>query len=351
MPFTTNELQEAQKVSLDFYIKGAPIDQVMQERPLFNALMEGKQEFPGGKQYVTEQLRKSYNSNFQWINGAQEVTYNRRAVNEQTQFPWRTAHDGYAIDEDRLAQNGITMIEGRGGEASQAERVMLTNLLEEQNTVLREGFREKFSAYLHLDGTSSSDAITGLDALISLAPSTGTVGGIDTSAAANAYWRNGASTGLTTTTTTGTILDGMETQWKNCVKNGGKPTHIFAGWSFIEGYRKFLMNSFGKLESDISGMRNIDGGTGKIYFKGVEIQWCPEFDDNFGGLESPAIGWTKRCYFLNMKTIKLRPMAGQDMVTRKPPRAYNRYEYYCAITWRGALTTNRRNANAVLSIA
>jgi hypothetical protein len=26
------------------------------------------------------------------------------------------------------------------------------------------------------------------------------------------------------------------------------------------------------------------------------------------------------------------------MVNRKPPRAYDRYEYYWAITWRGALT-------------
>ena len=44
-------------------------------------------------------------------------------------------------------------------------------------------------------------------------------------------------------------------------------------------------------------------------------------------------------------------MAGQDRITRKPPRAYNKYEYYCAITWRGALTTNRRNAHGVLALS
>lgn len=351
MPFTASELSEAGKVSLDFYLKNSPVDQVAVERPFFNALMEGKREFPGGKQYVVEQLRKSYNSNFQWINGAQEVTYNRRAPTEQASYAWRSAHDGYAIDEDRLAQNGITMQEGRGGDASQAERIQLTNLLDEQNAVLREGFREKFSAFLHLDGTSSSDAITGLDALVSLTPSSGTVGGIDASQSANAYWRNGASTGLTTTTTTGTILDAMETQWKNCVKNGGKPTKILAGYAFLDGYRKFIRNTYGQIHFSGGSQLSIEGGSDEVKFKGVPIEWCPEFDDNFGGIESPSIDWTKRCYFLNMNTIKLRPMAGQDMVTRKPPRAYNRYEYYFAITWKGALTTNRRNANAVLSIA
>jgi hypothetical protein len=33
---------------------------------------------------------------------------------------------------------------------------------------------------------------------------------------------------------------------------------------------------------------------------------------------------------------RLRPLQGHDTVSRKPPRAYDRYEYYWAITWRGA---------------
>lgn len=351
MPFTASELQEAQKVTLDFYLKNEPVDQIAVDRPLFNALMAAKKAFPGAKQYVTEQLRVRYSSNFQWINGAQEVSYNRRNVNEQAQFSWRTAHDGYAIDEDRLAQNGITMTDGPGKKASEAERIQLSDMLEEQNTALREGFREKFSAYLHMDGSSSSDAITGLAALVSLTPSTGTVGGIDASASGNAYWRNFAATGVTVTTTTGTILDKMEEAYKNCVRNGGKPTHIFAGWDFIEGLRKFILNTYGQINFTGGDKLSIEAGTDMVKFKGIPVQWCPEFDDDFGGLDSPATPWSKRCYMLNMNTIKLRPMAGQDMVTRKPPRAYNRYEYYCAITWRGSLTTNRRNANAVLALA
>ena len=94
----------------------------------------------------------------------------------------------------------------------------------------------------------------------------------------------------------------------------------------------------------------MDAGTESMSFHGVPITWSPEFaelDARFG----PATPWEKRAYFLNTDTIKLRPIEGQDMVTRKPPRAYDRYEYYWGITWRGALTMNRANANAVLAVA
>ena len=344
MPFTSSELTDAQKVTLDFFLKNRPVDQINVDRPLLKALQAKQKEFPGGKQYVVEQLRKANQSNFQWINGAQEVTYNRRQTIEQGQFAWRTAHDGYAIDEDRLAQNGITMLDdGKGGQASRAELIQLNDLLTEQNEVLALGFDEKFSAALHLDGSSSTDAITGLDAIVSLTPSSGTVGGID--ASTNTWWRNNAATGLSSST----LLANMESVWRACTKNGGKPDFIEAGSAFIDAYIAAMVSAGQQIQYAGGQARTLDGGVSGVYYKGVEIVWNPEFEDNFG--ESPATSWSKRCYMLNTRHLTLRPMAGQDRITRKPPRAYNKYEYYCAITWRGSLTTNRRNSHGVLALS
>jgi hypothetical protein len=352
--FTAQELQDAGKIALDFYVKNNPIDQVAVERPLMKALMGKKKTFPGGKQYVVEQLRYQYGSNFQWFNGASVVSYNRRVTTEQAQFPWRSAHDGFSLDEDRLAQNGISIDDGeKGGNASQAERVQLTNLLQESTETLRLGFEEKFSMYLHLDGTSSTDAITGLDAIVASNPTTGTVGGIDRSVAANTYWRNSYATGMTVPTTAAqatTFLGVMETNWRACVKNGGRPDLILAGAGFIDAYIAALTLNGQQVQYAGGKARDIDGGVGSIYFKGIEIHWCPEFDDNFGGFVSPAIHWTKRCYFINTRHLTLRPMDGQDMVSRKPPRVYDKYVYYWALTWRGTLTTNRGNAHAYMSL-
>lgn len=349
MPFTSQEIVDAGKIGLDFYLKNDPIDQVAVERPLLKYLTGKKASAPGAKQYIVEQLRYRYQSNFQWFNGSQVVTYNRRQSIEQANFAWRSAHDGFSLDEDRLIQNGVSVSDdGPGGKASDAERIQLTNLLKEQSEILKLGFQEKFSQALHLDGTQSSDAITGLDALVSTTPTTGTVGGIDRAGATNVYWRNYAQTGVTSTTTTGNILDYMEVAWRACVRNGGKPDFLVAGSTFIDGFRNFMFKSFGRIDYEGVSERVIEGGTKVLQFHGVPIMWSPEFSD-LDAAYAPSTLWEKRCYMLNGRHIKLRPIEGQDMITRKPPRAYDKYEYYWGLTWRGAVSMNRSNAHAVVA--
>ena len=352
MPFTAQEIQDAGKAGLDFYLANKPVDQVNVERVLLKALQARKKEAPGAKQFIVEQIRKGYQSNFQWYNGSSIVTYNRRQTLEQANYAWRSCHDGFSLDEDRLIQNGITITDTSGPSTnSEAERMQLTNLFEEQSEVLRLGFQEQFSYQLHLDGTQSTDAVAGLDSLISLTPTAGVVGGIDRGVTANAYWRNNVATGLTTTTGTGTILNSMEVTYRNCMRNGGKPDLMIAGSTYVDGYRNFMLNTFGRMDYGPSSFgKEVSGGTEVLKFHDVDIMWAPEFSD-LDARFAPATLWEKRMYMLNTKTIKLRPITGQDMITRKPPRAYDRYEYYWALTWKGALTLDRSNANAVLTVA
>lgn len=351
MPFTAQEIIDAGKIGLDYYLANNPVDQIAMERPLLKALQGKKKTAPGGKQYIVEQLRKAYQSNFQWYNGSQVVTYNRRQTIEQANFAWRSCHDGFALDEDRLTQNGIIVTDERGpSTASGAEKLQLVNLITEQAEVLKLGFQEQFSINAHADGTSSTDAIAGLDALVSLTPTLGTVGGIDRSVAANAYWRNQVATGLTVTTTTGTILNGLETMYRQCMKNGGRPDLMIAGSTFVDGYRTHVLTTYGRMDFGPSNTKKVEGGTSVLTFQGTEIQWSPEFaelDARFG----PATPWEKRLYMLNTGTITLRPIQGHDQITRKPPRAYDRYEYYWGLTWKGAMTMNRANANGVAAVA
>lgn len=351
MPFSAQDIQDAGKIGIDFYLSNNPVDQIALERPLLKALQAKKKTAPGAKQYIVEQLRARYSSNFQWFNGSSVVTYNRRQTVEQASYTWRSCHDGLALDEDRLAQNGIKISDDRSTSvASDAEKIQLTNLIEESSEVLRLGFQEQFSYQLHLDGTQSTDAVTGLDALVSLAPTSGTVGGIDRSVAANAYWRNNVATGLTTTTSTGTILNSMEVTYRQCMRNGGRPDLMIAGSTYVDGYRNFMLNTFGRMDYGTGGFKRVEGGTEVLMFQGTEIQWSPEFQE-LDSRYAPATLWEKRMYMLNTGTIRLRPLEGHDMITRKPPRAYDRYEYYWGLTWRGAMTMNRSNANAVLSLA
>ena len=62
-------------------------------------------------------------------------------------------------------------------------------------------------------------------------------------------------------------------------------------------------------------------------------------------------GWQEVEYFVNQTNLNLRPFKGCWMVNRKPERLPDRYVHYWGLTSSYALTINKRNANAVLSIS
>jgi hypothetical protein len=62
------------------------------------------------------------------------------------------------------------------------------------------------------------------------------------------------------------------------------------------------------------------------------------------------VTWSSRCYFLNTKFITLKPIKGRWMMPRRPPRVYDRYVHYWALTSSFAFTTSKRNAHAVLAL-
>lgn len=359
MPFTPAQITYGGKAAIDFYLKNDPIDQINIVHPLLKRLGEGKKEYAGGLQYVVEQLRFSNDSNFQSYFGDSQVSYNRKRTLDQAKYTWGAFHDGFGLNEDELAQNGIIVTDDKNTVPSDAEKVQLTNLLQENTETLKLGFEENFDLMIHRDGSQSTTDIPGLDHLISLTPASGTVGGI---AASNAWWQNYAD--LTLGSTAGEFLDKMEAAWRACIKYGGSiPDFILAGADFIDAYRNACGAPGGAIQRQVilggaTGNKTaatLDGSVGTgintgLYFKGVEIIWDPVFD-LLDTLDAPTISWASRCYFLNTRFLKLRPIKGHWMVSRRPPRVYDRYVHYWALTSKCAMTTGKRNAHAVLALA
>ena len=346
MPVTPAMISEASKSSLDLYMRNKPIDQIAIERPLLKRLQAKKKTFPGAKEYVVEQLRKSYDSNFQWYSGDDEVTFNKKDTLEQAKYRWSSCHDGYSINEDECTRNGIIMTDDGSAKPTEAEAIQLTHLLDEKNEALRLGYEEKLDFELHTDGTSDVDAVMGLDGLIALNPTTGTVGGLDR--AVFTWWRNYYKTGLVLAT----ILDEMEKGWRRCCRNGGRPDFILCGEAFLDLFRQAALTTNGGIQRFITsvGSDKLDPSIDDLAFHKVPLVWDPVFEDLDTAL-SPATPWQKRCYFLNTNHMRMRPAQGHDMISRKPPRVYNRYTNYVGLTSKLALTVNRMNAHAVFAIA
>lgn len=349
MSFNTEQLAYAGKAAIDYFLKNKPVDQINTARPLIKFLMANKQEYGGALQYVVEQLRYQNDSNFQSYFGDSQVSYNRKRTLQQAKYTWGSFHDGFGLNEDELAQNGITMTDDKDATPTDSEFIQLTNLFEENMETLKLGFEENFDIMLHRDGTQSSTDIAGLDLLISTTPSaSATIGTLNQST--YTWWRNTASLNITKVT----LIDEMERVWRECTRYGGTaPDYILVGGQFLDIYREAAGLTINRQIQGVKGLEKggvtVDAGTTGVYFKGVELVWDPVFDV-LDTLDAPSQEWVSRCYFINSKTLKLRPIKGHWMVSRKPPRIYDRYVHYWALTSKAALTTNKRNANAVLTV-
>lgn len=351
MPFTNAQLEVIGKTSIDNFKKNDPIDQVNWEHPWFSRLVQGKEEDVGGKEFFTEQIYFQNDNNGQNYFGADVVTYNERDNVRQTQTRWYNYFAGFGFDEDTLKANGLIVTDDREAVASGAEKVMLNNRLKVAYSSLKKGTQQDLDFEYLLDGTQDSKAAPGLDHLVSTTPTTGTICGL---AASNAWWQNNTSLGISTgTPEDGTINAAMKAMWRANTLYGGKvPNCIMAGQSFIEALEaENRQVNTGFVTVTNRGGTSYDGGVQSTYFNGVPVIWNPSFDkidEIYGSFDVP---WTKRCYMLNMDTIKLRPVSGYWMNTIKPVRPPDRFIHYWGLQSSYRLTINQRNANAVLSIA
>lgn len=358
MPMTPAQFAAGANKQLEVFSREAPVDQVGYDKPFLKWLIAGKKETPGGNEYFNEKVHIAYDSNYQNYYGDDQVSYNRRDTVRLAKFPWFNFHDGFMLNEDELAANGITMTDDRTATVSEAEKFQIYNLLEQNYADLKDGVQEQFNLEMLLDGTQDPKAAQGLDLLVSTDPANTVVGTID--AGDSTYWRNNTNGPINLspsgTYTPSILITEMEETWRACTRFGKKsaPDKIICGSAFYDAYRD-AVNATNQRQITIreggTGGPRVDGGTSDLYFKGVLVEWDPTFDeiDDLFGPISPA--WSKRCYFLNSKTIKLRPLPGHWMVNRKPPRMYDRYVHYFGMTSKYRLTINKRNANAVLWIA
>jgi hypothetical protein len=346
MPISAGDLAIVTKHALDDYMRNRPVDQIGTERPLVKKLMAGRKKLMPARQYSIANVRSGYGSNFAWSFGESARSFNKRDTMEQAQFPWRVALDGFYLDWDMLFAAGIRVDPDLGSHGKvkleSNEKVILANIMEEQLASLELGFIEKLDKELHRSGTSSTDAVVGLDALISLTPNTGTVGGLD--ASAKTYWRNTASTGLAS----GTLRAAMETAWRACIRNGGAPDFILAGSTFIDTYASVLTLT---QNTEAGKPKAVDiaigsGSSTGLSFKGVPIVWDPVFSE-MDTLEAPAIAWEKRCYFINTKHLKYED-DGMEVYNPTPP--HNVRATYTSLDLRCAMKVDRRNAHAVLAL-
>lgn len=350
MPMTQAQLLLGANYQLETYAKGDPVDQINHDRPLMKWFVDNSIPSIFSNGIFNEKVRISNDSNYQNYTGDDQVTYNRKDTVRKAPYQHYEAHDGFALNETELANNGIVMTDDSDATPTEAETTQIVNILKENYATLKLGFQENWDIEVHLDGSQSPLSVPGLDLIVSTTPTTGVVGGID--AATALYWRNNANMAINTGTA-GTLTAAMETTYRACTQYGGMaPDFYVCGSAFYDAYRKDAEQTVNRqIIIPGKGGTDLDASISGVFFKGKPLVWDPTFDALDAKLGAITYPWAKRCYFLNSKTIKLRPFKGRWMISRKPSRIYDRYTHYFGITADYGLTCNKRNANAVLSIA
>jgi hypothetical protein len=345
MPFTAAQLATGANYALQTYARTEPMDQINTEHETLKYLIANKEESNFTNGAFREPLHIDNGSNYQNYFGADQVTFNERDPTRHTSFPYFSAHTGFYFDEDRLLQAGIVLTDDRESVASGAEKEILANLLKQSYRADKAGWQEKMALELLRDGSQSTKACPGLASIVDPTPATGTVGGID--ASSFTWWRNNANLSIVAAN----VVDQMEKTWRDCRKYGGEmPDFIPCGAAFLDNYRLQAGATINRqIVVNEKGGTGLDASVSGLYFKGIPLVWDPDFEalDALLGTTTQ----TKTAYFLNKRRIKLRNPKGHWMVDRKPERLPDRYVHYFGKTAKYAMTTDRRSALAVLSIA
>lgn len=346
MPITEAQLITGSKYAASTLARVEPIDQINVSHKLLDWLIKNKQAATFANGSFREPLFTSNDSNYQNYAGADQVTYNERDPANWTNWTYYSHHDGFWFDEDRLTNAGIQVAEDMEAVATAAEKEALLNLVKVSYSALKGSIQTNLAYELYRDGSQSTKACPGLAHIIKTAPTTGTVGGID--AGTYSYWRNNANTAIAQAD----LVNEMHITERDCVRYGGaRPTAIFAGSAFCDVYRNAAgltvnrqINGGGNSRGGVS----LDAGVTDLFFNGIPVIWDPTLDalDTLLGTTT----WTKTAFMVSEKKLILRPVKGQWMVDRKPERLPDRYVYYFGRTSKYGLTTDQRNALAVLTV-
>lgn len=347
MAFTAQELANIANAAIDYHLREQPTSQTIQSRPLLQALMKKKKTFPGGAGNITIPVKGDYSTSFMGYNHDDQVSFRNPANTKRASFPWREVHDGIQITFTELKRNGISVVDSQDGHntsnASDRELIGLHNLLEDKLEEMQESWERQLNLMFWKDGTQDPKVVPGLTAIISEAPTTGTVGGIDRSL--NTWWRN--RTNLAIASNSGTwanqpLVRALQQEFRQLRRYGGNPNLFLAGSDFMDAFEMELRNKGSYTLEGWAGKGSIDASVADLNFKGVNIVYDPTLDD---------LGKNKYGYVLDQSKIYPMVMDGEDQKAHTPARPADRFVLYRSITWTGGLVAKQLNCHGIYSIA
>lgn len=347
MAFSLQEVENIFNATIDFHFaRGTIFSQTIQNKPLLKAMQGKEKTFPGGQGNVTVRVKGIYSTTIQGFQHDDTVGYVNPANIKTANYPYKLIHAGISFSMHELIKDGIEVTDSTTGEnvsrASDREMTALANLLDDKLEDMQEGIDRGFNTMYWKDGTQDSNLIPGVQSIVVQSPTSGAViGGIDP--VANNWWQNRSSLGLNSGTASNLVLvTKLQNEIRQLRRFGGNPKLFLCGSSFIDWFEQELRSKGNFTLDGWAKSGRIDASVADLSFKGIDLEYDPTLDD---------LGQAKFGYLLDTKHLFPMVVAGENMKKHAPARPENKYVFYRAVTYAGALVCRQRNAQAVYSIA
>ena len=186
----------------------------------------------------------------------------------------------------------------------------------------------RMGALIYGDGTGNGGKdILGFEALISIAPTTGVLGGINR--ASNSFWRNKVNASVGSFATNG--LSAMGSMVRQLTRGVDKPHVIFTGdtvWGYLENVAS------GKAQ--FNNPQLADLGFHALKVQGIDVIYDPQCTAD-------------RMYFVNLDYISLDVHKERDMITTDFVTPADSDVSVAKVLWAGQLTASNCALQGVLA--
>lgn len=294
--------------------------------------------FSGGRSIV-EEIEYGMNGTYTRYSGYQALNISPSDTMTAAEFPIRQAAVAVSI-------SGLEELQNAGSERQ-------IDLLEKRISNAEKTMMNGMALDVYSDGTAAAQ-ITGLQALVSTAPTSGTVGGINR--ATWVFWRNIKYSALTdggAAATAANIQTYMNRVIVQLVRGNEGPDMIVADNNY---YRLFLesMQAIQRITSPTSA---------KLGFSSLEYTASGRsitviLDGGFQGFSTDSANYgiaaggapDNSMYFLNTDYIYYRPHSSRNMVPLAPDRfSMNQDAMVKLIGWAGNMTISNARLQGVLT--
>lgn len=261
---------------------GKVADNVSKNNAILYKLQEKAEHAIDGGRLIYEELSFAENTNGQFYSGYDALSVAANDVISAAEFNWKQ----YAV---AVTMSGLEELQNSGEAA-------VFRLLAKRIEVAESTMANDLAVSLYSDGTGSGGKeLTGLAALNSSSPTSGTYGGINR--ATYTFWRNQVNT---VTLTTSNCLAEMLELYVACSRGTDRPNLIMAGNT---SYQIFV-------NSLTPNQRFTDSKLADAGFENVKFHSAPVVLD--GGIGGGATATDM--HFLNTKFIHWRPHSRRNMV-------------------------------------